>query len=77
MSDLIDRQAAIDAIKEWGLIDGLAEGDAIEILSDKEKVPSAEPITEEDYTELHDRFGAEVEVVVRDMVSGEGKRWMI
>ena len=41
--DLIDRQAAIDAIKTWGLIDGLAEGQAIEILADEEKLPSAQP----------------------------------
>ena len=43
MSDLISRQAVIDAIKTWGLIDGLAEGQAIEILADEEKLPSAEP----------------------------------
>lgn len=46
MNDLIDRQAAIDAIKEWGLIDGLSEGEAIEILEDEEKVPSAFPCPE-------------------------------
>ena len=43
MSDLIKRSDAIDAIQEWGLIDGLAEAEALEILLDKEKVPSAEP----------------------------------
>ena len=43
MSDLISRQDAINAIQEWGLIDGLAEAEALEILLDKEKVPSAEP----------------------------------
>ena len=42
MDDLISRRAAIDAIHEWGLIDGLAEGQAIEILYDEEKVPSAQ-----------------------------------
>ena len=42
MNDLIDRQAAIDAIKTWGLIDGLAEGQAVEILADEEKLPSAQ-----------------------------------
>ena len=41
--DLISRQAAIDAIKTWGLIDGLSEGQAIEILADEEKLPSAQP----------------------------------
>ena len=34
-----------------------------------------EPLTEEDYKELHDRFGDYVEFVVRDMVSGKGERW--
>lgn len=38
-------------------------------------LPSAQPLTDEDYTELHDRFGTWVEEVVRDMISGEGKRW--
>lgn len=40
---MISRQAAIDAIKTWGLIDGLSEGQAIEILADEEKLPSAQP----------------------------------
>ena len=43
MTDYISRQAAIDAIKTWGLIDGLSEGQAIEILADKEKLPPAQP----------------------------------
>jgi uncharacterized protein YoaH (UPF0181 family) len=43
MADLISRQAAIEAIKTWGLIDGLSEGQAIEILADEEKLPSAQP----------------------------------
>ena len=43
MSDYIRRQAAIEAIKTWGLIDGLSEGQAIEILADKEKLPPAQP----------------------------------
>ena len=41
--DLISRKSAIDAIKTWGLIDGLSEGQAIEILADEEKLPSAHP----------------------------------
>ena len=44
--DTISRQAAIDAIQKWGLIDGLSEGQAIEILADEEKVPSAQPETQ-------------------------------
>lgn len=43
MDDLISRKAAIEAIKTWGLIDGLSEGQAIEILADEEKLPSAQP----------------------------------
>ena len=42
MDDYIRRQAAIDAIKTWGLIDGLSEGQAIEILADKEKLHAAD-----------------------------------
>lgn len=42
-TDLISRQAAIEAIKTWGLIDGLSEGEAIEILEDEEKLPSVPP----------------------------------
>ncbi len=33
------------------------------------------PLTEEDYTELRDRFGEYVEFVVRDMISGKEERW--
>ena len=40
-----------------------------------DKAPSAEPLTEEDYTELRDRFGEYVEFVVRDMITGKGERW--
>lgn len=43
MSDLVYRQAAIAAIKTWGLLDGLSEGQAIEILADEEKLPSVPP----------------------------------
>ena len=61
MQDLISRQAAIEAIKTWGLLDGLSEGQAIEILADEEKLPSAMPeqrwipVSErlpEDYTDV-------------------------
>lgn len=81
MRDLIDRQKAFDTlISESRIVDGyyteyeriIKEEDAIEAIS---MLPSAEPLTEEDYTELRDRFGEYVEFVVRDMVSGEDKRW--
>ena len=32
-------------------------------------------LTEGNITELRDRFGEYVEFIVRDMVSGKGKRW--
>lgn len=67
MSDLIDRQAAIDAIKTWGLIDGLSEGEAIEILADEEKLPSVQrwiPCSER-LPDMHD----EVLVTARGEVS--------
>lgn len=32
-------------------------------------------LSEEDILELKHRYGDEVEFVVRDMISGEGKRW--
>lgn len=81
MRDLIDRQKAFDVlIFESRIVDGyyteyeriIKEEDAIEAIS---MLPSAEPLTEEDYTELRDRFGEYVEFIVRDMVSGEDKRW--
>lgn len=56
MKDLIERQAAIDAIQKWGLIDGLSEGQAIEILADEEKVPSAQSEQKDFEKRLHDMF---------------------
>ena len=49
MKDPIERADAIDAIKTWGLLDGLSEGQAIEILADKEKLPSAQPESKYEY----------------------------
>lgn len=69
MSDLISRQAALDAFqKEW-------DGMALSVFDCINKLPPAEPLTEEDYTELRHRFGGKVENVVRDMVKRKGKRW--
>lgn len=79
-SDLISRQAAIEKFEPWLRVEGYSEGELNmlkAVLYELRFLPSAQPITEEDYIELHDRYGAEVESVVRDMVSGEGKRWMI
>ena len=61
MDDLISRQAAISAIKEWGLLDGLSEGQAIEILADEEKVPSAQPYTEEEIQAMQDLEQAQLD----------------
>ena len=74
MKDSIYRQAAIDDIKavyEWH--DTVTED---RILDHLHRLPSAEPLTEEDYTELRDRFGEYVEFVVRDMITGKGERWI-
>lgn len=79
-NDLISRNAAIDALFSEGRNVGsrypaeriICECDAIEAIS---MLPSAEPLTEEDYTELRDRFGEYVEFVVRDMITGKGERW--
>ena len=73
MSDLISRQNAIDAIQEWGLIDGLAEAEALEILSDEEKVPSAEPLTDAEQRIFLKAISREEEVCRRvDAEWGEG-----
>lgn len=37
--------------------------------------PTARFPSEEDYTELRDRFGLYVEFAVRDMITGKGERW--
>lgn len=37
--------------------------------------PTSRFPSEEDYTELRDRFGEYVEFVVKDMISGKGERW--
>ena len=36
-----------------------------------------QPLTEEDYAALRERFGAEVEKTVREMAEGNANRWMI
>lgn len=38
-------------------------------------ISNGTPLKDEDFTELRDRFGNEVEFVVRDMISGKGERW--
>jgi len=60
MSDYISRQAAIEALKTWGLIDGLSEGQAIEILADKEKLPPALPecLTDDDFETIRIHLNA-------------------
>lgn len=69
MSDLISRQAALDALQhEW-------DGMVLSVFDCINNLPSAELLTEEDYTELRHRFGDKVASVVRDMVKRKGKRW--
>lgn len=82
MNDLISRQAASDVIEKIFPADpmhneytqGVTCGAALAMEFIKQ-LPSAEPLTEEDYTELRDRFGEYVEFVVRDMITGKGERW--
>ena len=81
MSDLISRQALQKAMYERAFE---TDGDtmwqsgcwvryrAIEDVIKSQQ--SAEPLTEEDYIELRDRFGEGVEFVVRDMISGKENR---
>lgn len=83
MSDLISRAELKKTAKRIASMPWCDEdGNRVEFeWSSKElerlidKAPSAEPLTEEDYTELRDRFGEFVEFVVRDMISGKGERW--
>ena len=53
----------------WYAIKNIME----EIVKIKENKIS--PLTEEDYTELRDRFGEDVKFVVKDMIEGKGERW--
>ena len=83
--DCISRQAAIDAIQKWGLIDGLSEGQAIEILADEEKVPSAQPDLDEwcntcrEYdSEKHccPRFNRVIRGAVEEVKAQPEQRWI-
>ncbi len=81
MDDLISRQAAI-ATAISGRVRTLPtteDGEnwirVNEVRDSLLILPSAEPLTEEDYNELRDRFGEYVEFVVRDMISRKGDRW--
>lgn len=69
MSDLIDRGSVMEIIL---MPQNVSITEQLEMLK---KLPSAEPLTEEDYIELRDRFGEYVEFIVRDMISGKGERW--
>lgn len=75
--DLISRQRddTLKIIADTISLYGTGTKVESEILSVVSKIPSAEPLTEEDYTELRDRFGEYVEFVVRDMIDGKGERW--
>lgn len=83
MNDLISRAELKKTIKRMESLPWCdEEGNRVEFVWPSElverlidKAPSAEPLTEEDYTELRDRFGEYVEFVVRDMISGKEERW--
>lgn len=72
MSDLVSRKDAINAI--YHHFPEMAMSECANVLHE---VPPAQPISESDLIELRDRYGDEVRFVVEDMLSGEGKRWMI
>ena len=72
MSDLIDRQAAIDAVLDAIYDDEYWKEQVERAIS---ALPSAHPITETDLIELEDRFGKYVRYVVEDMISGKEERW--
>ena len=83
--DCISRQAAIDAIQKWGLIDGLSEGQAIEILADEEKVPSAQPDLDEWCTDCSEydherhccpRFNKVIREAVEEVKAQPEQRWI-
>ena len=78
--DAVSRQATIEAFQMFRGYEANRTNaewvDRIETVVEKlPPVNPQEPLTEEDYIELHDRFGDYVEFVVRDMVSGKGERW--
>ncbi len=75
MRRLIDKDDTLKIIADTISLYGTGAKVESEMLSIVSKIPSAEPLTEEDYIELRDRFGEYVEFVVRDMISGKGERW--
>ena len=89
MRDLIDREQALKTIYnrygsayEWYLKNGKSGKELDFALTSYAEchvairnLPSAEPLTEADYTELRDRFGEDVEFVVKDMINGKEERW--
>ena len=75
MSDLIDKREALKALREIYIRGNGLRPATVDMINAVKFLPSAEPLTEEDYTELRDRFGEYVEFVVRDMITGKGERW--
>lgn len=75
MSDQIDRKEALKALREIYIRGNGLRPAAVDMINAVKFLPSAEVLTEEDYTELRDRFGEYVEFVVRDMIEGKGERW--
>lgn len=77
MSDLIRRQEVKEILRtEWVKLFPIELDPYLSLAMEKiYNIQSAEPLTEEDFTELRDRYGKEVEFVVRDMITGKGERW--
>lgn len=75
MRRLIDKDDTLKIIADTISLYGTGTKVESEILNIVSKIPCEEPLTEEDYIELRDRFGEYVEFVVRDMITGKGERW--
>jgi len=75
----MDRQTAADLLDNLlGMVDDSQGSDYDTALKMGIKALNANLhtiLTEDDFMELRDRFGEYVEGTVRDMASGEGKRW--
>lgn len=75
MKDFIDKEKALYDLEVYAYkIDpmGFFSSGIKRII---EAIPTERLLSEDDYTELRDRFGEFVEFVVRDMASEKGERW--
>lgn len=83
VGDLISRHSALAVFNGAKVDEGycseyeIGYNDGIDFaVSSLSVLPSINRLTEVDLIELEDRFGKNVRMVVEDMLSGEGKRWI-